>query len=275
MSSSFGNHLKQWRNKRRYSQLDLAIEADVSQRHISFLESGRAKPSREMILRLSQTLDLPLDERNELLTQGGFAPLYAARSLDSPEMQPLVAAMRHQLDHHNPYPAIVVDHAWNLLMSNSSFDNLLEFSGDAAQLWHTVCPSGERNVLKLTLHPLGLRAFCEDWQTIGLSVLQRLNREAKATQNSALSKLFDELLEIPGIPQNWRESVIDQCPEPVLKMRLKMGEIELSLMTMIATFGTPQDVTVADLRLELFYPCDDDTAAVLKAINSSSAATLQ
>ncbi|MDD9892715.1 MAG: helix-turn-helix transcriptional regulator [Gammaproteobacteria bacterium] len=270
LGNEFGQHLKHWRNTRRYSQLQLAVEADISQRHISFLESGRSQPSRDMVLRLAETLELPLKEQNEMLSRGGYAPIFQARSLESDDMTSVKAALRMQLDHHDPYPAVVIDQAWNVLMTNKGMDTLLALGGDADEMWQEICGDGPRNILKLTLHPAGLRRFTSDWKTVALVTLQRLRREARALQSEELQNLLEELLALPGVPDDWKAAVSDGTPAPLLPMSLQAGGLAMNLMSMLASFGTPQDVTVADLRIELFYPADEPSADLLKMLAAAT-----
>lgn len=262
----FGALLKSWRNTRRYSQLDLALEAGISQRHLSFLESGRSQPSRDMIQCLAIALQIPLRERNGLLLAAGYAPGYLERPLESPEMRMVKQAMEATLQHHLPYPALAVDRHWDLVSHNSAVDRLLGILGAPADIWRRVDPSGGQNLLRLTLHPQGLQPLIRNWQRVAPLVLRRLQQEAAANPtNLRLRALFSELCGLPGIPLRWPEAPGGQAPPPAITLELgtEMGT-PLRLFSMVCTFGTAQDVTAAELRLELFFPGDETTAAFFR-----------
>lgn len=258
----FGVQLKSWRTHRRFSQLELALEADVSQRHLSFLESGRAHPSREMVLLLSSVLQIPLRERNDLLVAAGFAPLYQARALDSNAMGAIRQALDATLRHHEPYPALVVDRWWNVVLQNAAVDRLFGLLASPADVWHRVDPSGQRNVLRFTLHPLGLQPLVRNWQQTATVVLTRLEREVTShPADTQLRDLFFELCALPGIPPDWRRTAWDAPPPPVLTLELGMeGTPSLTLFSMVCSLGTAMDITAEELRLELLFPSDDITA---------------
>jgi transcriptional regulator with XRE-family HTH domain len=257
-----GALLRQWRERRRQSQLSLALDAQISTRHLSFIETGRARPSREMVLRLAEQLDLPFRERNHLLLAAGYAPLYRERALDDPEMAAVRAALRQVLAGHEPYPAIVVDRGWNLVDANQSA--LLLTKGAAPEL---LAPPA--NALRLSLHPQGLApriANLGEWRG---HVLGRLRRQAVIGADPALARLYDEL---HGYPCDEPVSEIE-IPGPgdvVTPLRLYDGERELSFFTTIATFGTPLDVTVSELAIESFFPADAATAESLRRSQSAA-----
>jgi transcriptional regulator with XRE-family HTH domain len=264
-SRAFGALLKSWRTARRYSQLDLALEAGVSQRHLSFLESGRAQPSREMVLQLSEVLQIPLRERNDLLLAARFAPLYQERALDSADMMAVKQALEATVRHHEPYPALAVDRQWNVVLQNGAVDRLVGLLGAPARVWQRVDPSGRRNLLLLSLHPLGLRGLVRNWQETAIVLLTRLQREVDANPaNAQLHKLLSDLCALPGIPPLWRHAAWDAAPPPVLALELGTGTSSLKLFSMISRFGTALDVTADELRLELFFPQDEFTAGFLR-----------
>jgi transcriptional regulator with XRE-family HTH domain len=264
-ASLFGQMLKTWRGARKVSQLELALHAGTSQRHLSFLESGRARPSREMVLALAESLDVPLRERNALLTAAGFAALYRERSLDGGDMTPVRKALELTLTHHEPYPALVVDRAWNLLMQNEAATTLLGVLGDADALWVTTCGDRPRNMMRAIFHPEGLRRFIVNWDHVGATLLNRLRREATAA-DSGLDWLIAELVAFPGIPAHWRQADWQRPLSPLLPLVVGHAGLELSLFTMIALFGTPQDITVDELRVETFFPADDATTKFLRQL---------
>ncbi len=263
---AFGALLKSWRTSRRYSQLNLALEAEVSQRHLSFLESGRAQPSREMVLKLSEVLSIPLRERNHLLLATGFAPLYQERALDSIDMVAIREALDATLRHHEPYPALAVDRQWNVVLQNSAVDRLLELVGSPSGVWQRVDPSGMRNLMRLALHPHGMQPLVRNWQQTASVLLTRLRREVTANPADAqLRALLSDLCALPGIPPGWRHAVWDTAPPPVLGLELgNNGAPSLKLFSLACTFGTAMDVTAGELRLELFFPENEFTAEFLR-----------
>lgn len=262
---AFGALLRSWRSFRRYSQLDLAMETEVSQRHLSFLESGRAQPSRGMILQLSEVLQIPLRERNELLLAAGFAPMYPERALDGQDMLAVRLALEATLGHHEPYPALAVDRHWDVVLQNKAADRFIALLGPPADVWRRVDPTGGRNLMRLTLHPEGLRPLIRNWdQTAGV-LLGRLQREARANPADArLRGLLAELSALPGMPARGPGGGPDSAPPPVLTLNLGLGAATLALFSMVCTLGTAMDVTADELRLELLFPGDEATARFLR-----------
>lgn len=254
--------LKAWRNTRKLSQLELAVDAGVSQRHLSFLESGRSQPSREMILALAEALDIPLRERNTLLGAGGYAPLYRERDLNAAEMQPVRQALEITLEHHNPYPAIVVNRSWDMLMANDAAQRMYSAIGDPEAMWAAVDPSGKRNALRYTFHPEGLQPYIKNWEEVVTVMLNRLQREAAMeADNSALKDLVDEVSQYPGVPDT-SATIWHSPPPPILPLEVELNGMLLKTFTMISSFGTPQDITTDELRLETFFPADETTKQV-------------
>jgi transcriptional regulator with XRE-family HTH domain len=252
-----GTLLRQWRARRRQSQLSLALDAAISARHLSFIETGRARPSREMVLRLAEQLDLPFRERNRLLLAAGYAPLYRETALDAPEMAAVRAALRQLLGGHEPYPAIVVDRNWNIIDANRSA--LLLTKGSAPEL---LAPPV--NALRLSLHPRGLAPRILNLAEWRGHVLGRLRRQAAIAADPALARLYDELRGYP-CDEPTPEVEFPAAGDVVTRLRLRDGACELSFFTTIATFGTPLDVTVSELAIESFFPADPATAAALRA----------
>lgn len=260
----FAQLLRGWRDARKLSQLELALGSRISQRHLSFLESGRARPSREMVLQLAEALEVPLRERNTLLTAAGFAAIYRQSDLGSPAMAAVRDALRLMLEHHEPNPATVVDRDWNLLMRNAAAQRLLGLAGDAEAIWRRVCPDGVHNVLRLTFHPEGLRPYIVNFDAAAPVLLNRTRREAAACGSASLLKLLDEVLAYPGIPESWRAPDWQAPPPPVLPLELAKDGLRLRLFSTITTFGTPQDITTDELRVESFFPADAATAERLR-----------
>ncbi len=259
----FARLLKSWREARKCSQLDLALASRISQRHVSFMESGRARPSRDMVLQLSEALEIPLRERNTLLTAAGFAAMYRESDLKAPAMAPVREALQLMLDHQEPNPVSVVDRCWNVLMINRAMLRVFSLAGDPTKLWQRVCGNGPHNVLKMTFHPEGFRPYIVNFDEAAPVLLTRTRREAAACNSAPLQQLLDEILGYPGIPEAWRVPSVDVAPPPVLPLELARGELRLKLFSMITTFGTPQDITTDELRVESFFPADAATAELL------------
>jgi transcriptional regulator with XRE-family HTH domain len=258
--SPFGLCLKRWREGRRESQLSLALSADVSQRHLSFVESGRASPSREMVMRLCGALDLPLRARNELLLAAGFAPHYAERSLAIEPMGPVRAALDRILDHHEPFPAFVLDRAWAVVASNRSGLSLVRACVDETTL-AKVSEGGALNFMQLMFEPDKMRRRIRNWERIAPRLLARLRREAAGDPSSPALRLLETLGSAAGLPALEPDAV---PLEPILSLELEVGETVLKLFNTITTFGTPQDVTVQDLRIDMSFPADEATDAWLR-----------
>ena len=258
--TGFPNLLREWRQKRRLSQLDLALSAGVSQRHVSFLESGRANPSRGMILQLSETLEVPLRDRNAWLTAAGFAPVFRTRALDDPQMGQVLAAVRMMLTAHEPFPAIALDRGWNVRMSNRPFDRLGAMLGE--DIWTRTGCGDERNLMRLFFHPDGIRPFVTNWAAVGPLTWRRALREAEARGGGEMQALLDELAPLQEANTLW--SAADTALAPVMPFNMQVGELRMSMFAVVATFGTAQDVTADELRLETLFPADAETEALLR-----------
>jgi transcriptional regulator with XRE-family HTH domain len=252
--------LRAWRARRRLSQLELALRSGVSQRHLSFLESGRARPSRSMVLRLGETLEVPLRERNVWLLAAGYAPAFRARPLDDPQMAQVMGAVRRMLASHEPFPAIALDRAWNVRLSNPPFDRLVALLGD--DLWRRV-GGPERNLLRLFFHPAGIRPHVVNWRAVAPLVWHRAQREAEALGGEDVTVLLAELA--PHQDADTLGAGEDATLVPVLPLTIEKDGIRVSLFTVIATFGTAQDVTADELRIEFLFPADEATAALFRA----------
>ncbi len=250
----FGTLLRHWRERRRISQWDLALEADVSARHVSFLETGRSQPSRDMVLRLAEQLDVPLRERNPLLLAAGYAPSYAQRTLDDPEMLPVRSALDVLLAAYEPHPALVVDRSWNLVAANAP---LAVLTGAAAA--HLLEPPV--NVLRLSLHPDGLAGQILNLAQWRAHLLDRLAREAAVTGDTGLAELHRELLGYPGGIERHGADLRVAVP-----LRLRVGEHELAFLSTVTTFGTALDITAAELSIEAFLAADSTTGQALRAL---------
>ena len=251
---NIGDHLREWRRIRRMSQLDLALDAEISSRHLSFLETGRARPSREMVLRLSEQLDMPMRERNLMLTAAGFAPLFGERSLDDPEMAGARRAIDLILAGHEPWPALAVDRHWNLIAANRGIAPLL--AGVDPMLLD------KPNVMRLALHPQGLAPRILNLGEWRHHLISRLKRQAQAAGDADLDRLVAELEDYPAPPAS------DARPEDLggiaVPLKLLAGAGCLSSLSPTTIFGTAQDVTLSELTLETFFPADEATAEAVR-----------
>ncbi|MEP0913862.1 helix-turn-helix domain-containing protein [Leptolyngbya sp. GB1-A1] len=257
---SFGLLLKQWRSQRGFSQLDLAVTSQVSQRHISFLESGRAKPSREMVLQLAEVLEIPLRQQNLMLTAAGFTPIHAETDLSAPEMASIRKAIDFMLRQQEPYPAIVVDRYWNLLLTNHAANRLLNAFIAPEELQARFYRDGKVNLMRAMFHPQGFRPFVINWDDFSVHLLQRLHRETIAEGESEQSKtLLNELMSYPGIAEVWQPFTRTTQNAMLLTVHLKRGNLELEFFSTIATLGTPYDITLQELRIECLFPANDST----------------
>lgn len=251
-----GELLREWRDRRRISQLDLSISAEISTRHLSFVETGRSKPSRDMVLRLGEHLDVPLRERNQLLLAAGYAPVYSESGLADPDMAAARQAVRQLLTGHEPYPAAVVDRGWNLVDANAGIALLTKQA--APELLEPPA-----NVLRATLHPDGMAPHILNLGEWRSHLLGRLRRQVAHTADPALAKLLDELRGYP-CDQPVPEVEIPGPGDIIVPLRLRSGDAELAFFSTVATFGTPLDITLAELMIESFYPADARTAEYLR-----------
>ena len=267
IANAFGAGLGRWRAARRESQLSLACLAGVSQRHLSFIESGRSRPSREMVVRLCESLDIPLRARNELLAAAGFAPLYTERPLgEGPELAAERRALELILAHHEPYPAFVLDRAWRVVMSNPAGERLIGACVDAATLAR-LSEAGALNFMRLMFEPLQMRPRIRNWNAVEARLVARLRREAGADPGSPSAQLLAELA--PSGP-----IMLPVSPEvvaPTVPVELALGDATLRLFNAITTFGTPQDITVQELRIELSFPADAASQALLGELAKDAA----
>jgi transcriptional regulator with XRE-family HTH domain len=261
MQTSFGARLRWWRARRGLAQLDLAGVAGTTQRHVSFLESGRTQPSREMVLRLAAALDVPLRQQNALLLAAGFAPAWRESDLTAPELAAVNQALDHMLAQQEPFPAVVVDRRWNLLRANAGTGWLTTFlTGPVPASTAT----GTVNIAEWLLSPTGLRPFLVNWQEVAIYFLRGVQADATADGTQETTELLQRLLAYPGVPALSHVPALEEPPSPVLAMHFCKGQTALHLFTTIATLGTPQDVTLQELRIECFFPVDAATARVFK-----------
>lgn len=259
----FGQRLRHWRERRRLSQLDLAGAAEVSTRHLSCVETGRASPSRDMVLRLLNRLDVPLRERNALLVAAGFAPMYRERPLDAPEMGAARAAVQRILDCHEPWPALAMDRHWNLVMANRLVP-LLMAGADPALL------QGPVNVLRLSLHPQGLAPRIANLNQWREHLFERLRQQIHQTGDETLAALLQELKAYPEHAADTAVHLSDEHLGVLMPFRFDTPAGQLNLVSTTTVFGSPVDVTLQELALETFFPADEATAATLRALAAAA-----
>lgn len=253
-----GDHIRQWRQRRRMSQMDLALEAEISTRHLSFVETGRAQPSRRMILTLADRLEIPMRERNVLLVAGGYAPVYPERGLEAPEMHGASEVIDLVLKGHLPYPAFAIDRRWNILSSNRSLPKIYE--GVAAELLKPPV-----NALRLTLHPHGMARKIlnlEEWRG---HVLSRLRAQIAATADESLGELYAELRGYGGEPAPTAGE-----GRPLIPFALMTEAGPMSFLTTTMTFDSPLDVTLSELMIECFFPADAETRERVRLMSADA-----
>ncbi|MEW2487695.1 helix-turn-helix transcriptional regulator [Streptomyces sp. NPDC048411] len=264
LDTGVGPLLRSWREQRRLSQLELALRADSSARHISFIETGRSRPSEEMILRLAEHLDVPVRERNALLVVAGYAPRYAETALDDPAMGALREGMEQLLRGYDPYPALVVDGTYNVVAANRGIAIMLEGVAE-----HLLAPP--LNAMRLTLHPEGLAPRIRNLREWRADLLAQMERQIALARSAELRELYEEVAAYP-LPKSADGQDEPAGPPSALSFALPMviehdGRV-LSFVSSIATFNTPMDVTVAELAIETFLPADQETAAYLRSLPS-------
>jgi len=261
----FGPMLRAWRRRRGASQLALALQSGVSQRHVSFLESGRARPSREMVVQLSTALDVPLRQRNTMLLAAGFAPVYRESGLGAPELAPVRQAIDRMLKQQEPYPAVVVDRLWNLLQANDAANafTLFLFEGPPP----APPPGKPANLLRWLLDPEALRPKLSNWEEVARHLVSTTYAEILADGGEPRALAFiEEVMAYPDVPASFRKLRFEERPSPVLTLDYIVGGRALSIFTTIATLGTPQDVTLQEVRIECFFPADERSDALFKSL---------
>jgi transcriptional regulator with XRE-family HTH domain len=258
-ATELGVLLRHWRDTRGRSQIDLSLDAGVSQRHISFIESGRSVPSRQMLMDLAQALDVPLRERNTLLLAAGYAPLYAESAWNAQEMQSVTRAMERMLRQHEPYPALVMDRYWNVLMTNDAAPRFFNCFIDMA------ARTGPRNMLHLVFDPQGMRPFVANWEAVAQSLIQRVYRESVGrVTDEKTQELLSALLAYPDVRSEWTNpkalgAVTATPPLPVIPLSFTKDGQVLNYFSMVTTVGTPQTIAAQELRIECLFPADDQT----------------
>ena len=261
----FASRLRWWRRHRRMSQLDLAGRAEISQRHLSFLELDRASPSREMVLRLAAALDVPLRHQNALLLAAGFAPVWRETELAAPELAPVRSGLDYILAQQEPFPAVVVDRRWSLLEANAGTARLVEF------LVGPLAPDAPVNLADALVGPDVLRPFLVNWDDVVRYFIRSVETDAAADGTAETEAMLQRLLAYPGVDAVVSRMSLEPSA-PVLPMHFQKGDVSLRLFTTIATLGTPQDITLQELRIVSFFPMDEATAAVFRSWAASKQA---
>lgn len=254
----FAAMLRWWRGHRRLSQLELAGQAEISQRHLSFLELGRAKPGREMVARLATALDVPLRQQNALLIAAGFAPLWRETDLGAPELGQIREALDRILAQHEPFPAVVVDRHWNLLRGNEGANRLVTF------LVGALPPDTKVNLADALVAPDLLRPYLKNWADVAGYFIRGVEADAAADGTPETAALLARLLGHDGVSAAVRKVTTDFAAGPVLPMHFAKGTTSLRFFTTIMTLGVPRDITLQELRVECFFPMDDETAHTLR-----------
>ncbi len=255
---SFAESLRWWRRRTGLSQLELAGRTEISQRHLSFLELGRASPSREMVLRLAAALDVPLRQQNALMIAAGFAPVWRQTNLAAPELSQVSAALHYMLAQQEPFPAVAVDRHWNLLRSNAGAVRLVEF------LVGPLAPDTPVNLADALVAPDVLRPHLLNWPDVVRYFVRSVEADAAADGTPETAALHERLLAYQGVREACTAAPAEWAVTPVLPMHFRKGKIELRLFTTIATLGIPQDITLQELRVESFFPMDEETADILR-----------
>ena len=261
-----GRLIQHWRRARKQSQLALSLRAGVSARHLGFVEVGRAQPSREMVLLLAGALDVPLRDRNGLLLAAGYAPLYRETGLDAPEMEHAGKALRLILEHQEPYPAVVMDRHWNMVTANVGAQR---FFGQLIAL-----PAGgpPANIIRLMFDPGALRPFVANWEAVAEALVQRIHREALGgVPDEATVSLLEEVLSYPGVPKRWRSPDLLSVPMPYVAVEFRKENLAMDFFSTVTTLGTPLDITLQELRIECFFPANEQTVASVRELSSRPA----
>jgi transcriptional regulator with XRE-family HTH domain len=264
MTVQFGPALKRWRTQRGKTQLELALVSGFSQRHLSFLESGRSRPSRSTVVILAEALDVPVKERNALLHAAGFAPLYSAEPLDSRNLTHALGALEVVVQSHRPFPALIVDRAWNVLGGNDNAFGLFQRFIDAP----LAMEGGARpNAMRLCMEAGGLRASIRNWGAFMASLLVHFRAELARSEDADLRRLVDAIEADPEFRAHGRDAA-GQIATPVATLSLARDGIAIDLFTLLSTFGTPNDASLAELRVETFFPANDSSRTALLALDS-------
>lgn len=253
-----GDLLREWRGARRMSQMDLALEAGVSTRHLSCVETGKARPSRELVALLAGALDMPMRDRNALLVVAGYAPGYRETALSAPEMSLVRRAIEFILAQQAPYPAFVVNRHWDVLMANDGVTRVFGWLRGGA-------PHG--NIIRQVFDPADMRPFIENWDEVAGDLIRHLHHEVAANPSDKVSRaLLAEALAYPDVPARWEHRQLGTAPMPLMTVVFRRGDQRLTFFSTLTTFGTSRDITLEEIRVECMFPADDATTAFCKAL---------
>lgn len=264
-AAPLGALLREWRAVRRLSQLDLALDVGVSARHLSFVETGKSQPSRDMVVRLADSLDMPLRERNALLLAAGYAPKYPETALATPAMAQIRRAIELILSQQEPYPAFVLNRRWDVLMANRAAARINRFVMGGRT-------SAHGNMIRQFFDPEDLRAAVVNWQEVAGDLIRHLHDQVAASPtDDAARALLEEVLRYPGVPAGWRHRDLGTLPPPLLTTVFRHGADELRFFSAMTTFGTPRDITLDELHIECCFPVDEATAALCRVLAEADA----
>lgn len=254
-----GALLREWRTARRMSQLALALEADVSARHLSYVETGRSQPGRGMVARLADALAMPLRERNALLVAAGHAPEYHESALDTDSMRPVRRAIEFIIGQQEPYPALVMNRHWDVLAANRALGRVFGLLRGG--------PPTHDNILRQIFDPADMRPFIVNWEEVAGDLVRHQHAQVAATPTDATAKaLLSEVLAYPDVPATWRTRDLETAPAPLLTTVFGRGDLRLGFFSIFSTFGTPRDVTLDELRIECLFPADEATADICREL---------
>lgn len=260
LAITVGTLLREWRTVRRMSQLSLALDAGVSTRHLSCVETGKAQPSRDVLARLADALDMPLRERNALWVSAGYASQYPETPLTTPELARVRHAIECILLQQEPYPAFLLNRHWDVLMANEAAARINRFVLDGR-------PSAHRNMLRQFFDPDDLRPAVANWEEVAGELIHHLHQAIAASPSDATARgLLDDILAYPGVPARWHRREPGNVPSPLLTTVLRRGRLELRFFSTLTTFGTPRDVTLDELHIECCFPVDEATAALCRSL---------
>lgn len=264
--AAVGRVLRHWRAVRRLSQMDLAMRAGTSPRHLSFVETGRSSPSRSMILQLAGALDLSLRDTNNLLEAAGYARVYGERDLSAPEMAQMRSVVEFILDKHEPYSAIAMDKHWNVVLANRAHYRMLDqLLGD-----HGLPERVTSNMLRLVMHPAALRPRMVNWEEVVLVLRERLRRQIVETLDTELRHLQDEIESYPGVSAVVAKTTDEPVVDLLIPVHVRLGGVDLRFLSVVTTVGAPQDITLQELSIETFFPADEQTEAFVRQVSEGS-----
>ncbi|MFL5309864.1 MAG: helix-turn-helix domain-containing protein [Myxococcales bacterium] len=266
-TSVVGSLLREWRGVRRMSQLDLAMAAEISPRHLSFVETGRAVPSREMVLTLARALEVPFRDRNSMLTAAGYAPVYRETGLDDPQMAEMRHAVELLLRQHEPFIAVALDRRWDIVMCNAPYARFLEMFGDDRLRLapYRVLASPRLNLLRLLFGPF--RAIVLNWDEVAREVLDRAQREAATDRDAARRQVIEECLR--EAPAAFQLARAETPPRLVVTLDLRLGDLRARLFSTLTTIGTAQDITLQELHIESFHPADAESERLVRSVGAN------